>query len=82
MKYETKKKIKKFFKAKWKWILGRAIFLTAGLVVMLIGFSMSGWSLIRWLQSPFATTTIICVLAGLFFLVLAFVLKKQVELMK
>lgn len=82
MKYETKKKIKKFFKEKWKVLLTSGIFLTVGLVVMLIGFSITGWSIIEWLKSPWATTTIICVLAGLFFLLFAFLFKKQVELMK
>jgi len=82
MKFETKRKIKKWFKSKWKWILGSGIFLTIGLTVMMIGFSVTGWSLIKWLQSPFATTTIIFVLGGLFFLVMAFVFKKQMEILK
>ena len=80
MKFDTKRKIKKWFKEKWKWVLGSGIFLTAGLVVMLIGFSMSGWSFIKWLQSPFCTTTIVCVLIGAFLLILAFAIKKQVEI--
>ena len=82
MKYETKKKIKKFFKEKWKVLLASGIFLTIGLVVMLVGFSITGWSIIEWLQSPFAVTTLIFVLGGLFFLVFAFLFKKQVEIMK
>lgn len=82
MNYNTKRKIKKWFKAKWKILLGSGIFLTVGLVVMLVGFSVTGWSIIKWLQSPFATTTIIFVLGGVFLLVLAFVLKKQVEITK
>ncbi len=82
MKYETKKKIKKFFKEKWKVLLASGIFLTIGLVVMLVGFSITGWSIIAWLQSPFAVTTLIFVLGGLFFLVFAFLFKKQVEIMK
>lgn len=82
MKYETKKKIKTFFKTKWKILLGSGIFLTVGLVVMLVGFSVTGWSIIAWLQSPFATTTLIFVLGGIFLLVFAFLFKKQVEIMK
>lgn len=82
MKYETKRKIKKFFKERWKFLLGSGIFLSIGLTVMLVGFSVTGWSIIKWLQSPFCTTTIICMLAGAFLLTLAFVLKKQAEIWK
>ena len=81
MKYETKKKIKRFFKTKWKALLGGAIFLTIGLVVMLVGFSMSGWSIIEWLKSPWAITTFICLIIGLFLWILAFCLKKQADIM-
>jgi hypothetical protein len=80
MQFNTKRKIKKWFKEKWKWLLGSGIFLTAGLVVMLVGFSMTGWSIIEWLKSPFCTTTIVCVLIGAFLLILAFAIKKQVEI--
>lgn len=82
MNYEKKRKIKKWFKARWKFLLGSGIFLTVGAVVMLVGFSMTGWSLIKWLQSPFATTTIICVLGGAFLLSMAFLIKKNADYMK
>ena len=82
MNFTTKRKIRKFFQAKWKWLLGSAIFLTIGLVVMLVGFSLSGWSIIAWLKSPWAVTTIIFIVGGLFLLVMAFLLKKQVELLQ
>lgn len=82
MNFNTKRKIKKFFKEKWKFLLGSGIFLTIGLVVMLVGFSVTGWSLIKWLRSPFATTTIIFVIIGLFLFTLALVWKKQVEILK
>lgn len=82
MKYETKRKIKKWFQRKWKWLLGSAIFLTIGLVVMLVGFSVTGWSLIKWLQSRYAITTFVCVIGGTFLLLMAFLFKKQVEIMK
>lgn len=80
MQFDTKRKIKKWFKEKWKWLLGSGIFLTVGLVVMLIGFSMTGWSIIEWLKSPFCTTTIVFVLIGAFLLILAFAIKKQAEI--
>ena len=82
MNYNTKRKIKTWFKEKWKWLLGSGIFLTIGLIVMFVGFSMTGWSFIKWLQSPFAVTTIIFILGGAFLLVLAFAIKKQVDILK
>ena len=81
MEFNTKRKIKKWFKEKWKWLLGSGIFLTVGLVVMLVGFSVTGWSIIKWLQSPFATTTIIFIIFGAFLLIMAFLFKKQTERM-
>ena len=82
MKYETKRTIKKWFKEKWKWLLGSGIFLTIGLVVMLVGMQISGWSIIKWLQSPWAVTTFIFLVGGAFLLIMAFLIKKQVEIMK
>ncbi|MCR4661691.1 MAG: hypothetical protein K5765_06830 [Clostridia bacterium] len=82
MKYETKRKAKQFLKNKWKWLLGSGIFLSVGIIVMLIGFSVTGWSFINWLQSPFATTTFIFLLGGTFLLILGFLIKKQTDLMK
>ena len=82
MEYETKKKIKRFIRDKWKWLLGSGIFLIAGTVIMLVGFSMSGWSIVRWLQSPFAVTTIIFIVGGVFLLIMAFLIKKHIDIMK
>ena len=82
MDYNTKRKIKQFFKEKWKWLVSSAAFLTAGLVIMLIGMKVSGWSIIKWLQSPFATTSIIFIVGGVFLLVMAFLIKKQLERFK
>ena len=82
MKYDTKRKIKGFLKEKWKWLLGSGIFLITGLTVMLIGFSINGWSLIKWLRSPFALTSLIFIIGGAFLLVMAFLIKKQADLLK
>ncbi len=82
MNYYTKKKIKNWFKAKWKWLLGSGIFLTAGLVVMLVGFSITGWSLIKWLQSPYAVTTFVFVGFGAFLSTMAFLIRKNIDLVK
>lgn len=82
MDYNTKRKIQKWFQEKWKWILGSGIFLLAGITVMLIGFSVSGWSIVKWLQSPYAVTTIIFLIIGTFLLIMAFLIKKQHDIMK
>ena len=79
MNYETKRKIKKFFKDKWKWFVASGVFLLVGGTVALIGFQMSGWSLIKWLQSPFAQTTLVFVVAGAFLIILAFLVKKNID---
>lgn len=64
--YYKKRKLKDYL-AKNKWIIiGTGSFLTTGLIVMLIGFAISGWSLIKWLQSPFALTFFIMLVLGLF----------------
>ena len=82
MNFSTKRKIKKFIKEKWKFLLGSAIFLTVGLVVMLVGFSLSGWSIIQWLHSPWAVTSLIFIVGGIFLFVMAILIKKQVELLQ
>lgn len=82
MKYETKKKIKKWFKDRWKHVLSGAIFLITGLIVMLIGFHMSGWSIIEWLHSPWAITTFVFLIGGIFIWIMAFFLKKQADIYK
>lgn len=82
MNYDTKRKIQKWFKEKWKWLLGSGIFVTVGLVVMLVGFSVTGWSIVKWLQSPFATTSIIFIIIGAFVFVMALLVKKQKDILK
>ena len=82
MEYSTKRKIQKWFKQRWKMLLGSGIFLLTGGIVMLVGFSVTGWSLIKWLQSPWAMTTIIFVIAGLFIFIMALLIKKQQDLLK
>lgn len=82
MNFYRKNKIKKFFKEKWKWFLGTGLFLIVGGTVALIGFSVTGWSIMKWLQSPFATTTFICVGLGLFCAVIIAILYKKFEMLK
>lgn len=72
MKYQTKKKIKNFFQTNWKWLIGTAVFLAVGVSALLIGFSMTGWSIIDWLKSPYAVTFFVLLGVGVLFLVVIF----------
>lgn len=65
MNYYKKRKIKDFFKDHWKALVGTGSFLLAGVIVMLVGFAISGWSLLKWLESPFATTFFIMLVFGI-----------------
>lgn len=51
-RYVIKKTIKKY----WVAMAGTLAFLILGITFMLIGFNMTGWSLIDWLKSPYALT--------------------------
>lgn len=64
MKSLTKKKIKTLFKKKLGWIIGSGLFLIAGIVLLFVGFSITGWDFVKWLDSPYATTTIILLVLG------------------
>ena len=81
MDYYKKEKIKNWFHRHWQILLGTGIFITVALVAMLIGFSMSGWNLIKWLQSEWAERFFICLAIGgvayLVFLYILFMLKKR-----
>ncbi|MFA5575396.1 MAG: hypothetical protein WC994_10165 [Brumimicrobium sp.] len=68
---------KKFLKKQWKWLVTGGFFLISGLVVMLIGFTMTGWSLIEWIKSPYATTVLIIMLIGGVLLLLLLVEMKR-----
>lgn len=65
MKALTKKKFKEQLKKKLPWIIGSGLFLIAGIVLLFVGFSITGWNFIEWLESPYATTTIILLVLGL-----------------
>ena len=82
MEYEKKRKLKLWFKARWKFLVGTGAFLLTGLIVMLIGFSVSGWSIIAWLQSRWCVMTIICVVLGASVFGMMFVAKKNADLTK
>lgn len=65
MKALTKKKLKEQVKKKLPWIIGSGVFLIAGIVLLFVGFSLTGWNFVKWLNSPYATTTIILLVLGL-----------------
>lgn len=80
MDYYKKQRIKDHFKKNKKAYIWTGAFAGAALVVMLIGFAMSGWDLIKWLKSQWATTFFIMLILGgfgLFFFL--FILKKLKE---
>ena len=65
MKALTKKKFKEQLKKKLPWVIGSGVFLVAGVVLLIVGFSLTGWNFIKWLEGPYATTTIILLVLGL-----------------
>lgn len=65
MKALTKKKFKEQLKKKLPWIIGSGLFLIAGIVLLFVGFAITGWNFIEWLNGPYATTTIILLIVGL-----------------
>lgn len=64
MKSLTKKKIKTLFKKRLGWLIGSGVFLIAGIVLLFVGFSITGWDFVKWLNGPYATTTIILLVLG------------------
>lgn len=64
MKSLAKKKIKTLLKKRLGWLIGSGVFLIAGIVLLFVGFSITGWDFVKWLNSPYATTTIILLVLG------------------
>lgn len=62
-------KLSKNGKAIATWTAGTGLFLAFGIGVLLYGFWMTGWSIIDWLQSPYAFTFFVilaaCLLVGM-----------------
>ena len=72
--------MKDFIKKRWGWVLGTGAFLAIGLTTLLIGFSMTGWSIVDWLQSPYAVTFFIIIGIGLITILLIVVSLKRTKL--
>lgn len=61
-----KAQIKAFLKKKKGVIIGTGSFLIIGLVLLLVGFSLTGWSFIEWLQTPYALSFFLVLCMGLY----------------
>lgn len=66
MEYLKKKHLKELLKQKLAFIISGGVFLLIGVIALIIGFYMSGWSIARWLQTPYAMTALICLLLFVF----------------
>jgi uncharacterized membrane protein len=81
MKALTKKKFKEQLKKKLPWIIGSGVFLVSGVVLLIVGFSLTGWNFIKWLEGPYATTTIILLVLGLASAIILTLVIVQVKLL-
>ena len=82
MDFYKKRRIKERFKEHWKAIVATSAFVLSAAIVMLVGFAMNGWSIVRWIKSPFGTTFIIMIVFGIiggfaWFYVLRIIKKKK-----
>ena len=74
------KKIKKFFKERLLLAIGSLVFFVGGLVALLVGFQLSGWSIVDWLKSPYATTCFILVGVGAGIILIGYLTFKRLHL--
>jgi hypothetical protein len=72
--------MKKLSKSKLVLSIGTALFLLVGIVAMLIGFSMTGWSIVDWLQSPYALTAFVILGLGSLFVFVIWLTYKRCHL--
>ena len=80
MKSLAKKKIKTFFKKKLGWIIGSGVFLVLGIVVFFVGLSVTGWDFVKWINGPYATTTLILLILGIACIVILTLVFIQVKM--
>lgn len=80
MEFQKKRKIRKWLKEKWGWLLGTGLFLGAGIILLLVGFYLTGWSIIDWLKSPYATTFFILFAIGVYLIIVLVIKSKQSHL--
>ena len=66
MNFALKLRIKTFWKKRWPIIVGSGSFLLIAGIILLVGFGLSGWSIVRWLQSGYAVTFFVLLFLGVF----------------
>lgn len=81
MKSLTKKKIKTLLKKRLGWLIGSGVFLIAGIVLLFVGFSITGWDFVKWINGPYATTTLILLILGIACIVILTLVFIQVKML-
>lgn len=66
MDYYKKRKIKETLKKYKAVIIGTSAFALTGLIVMLVGFGISGWSFVKWWNKGYGPTCVIMFVLGAF----------------
>ena len=80
MDFTKKRKLKNWWKDKKAAIIGASLFLGIGTAFLLIGFALTGWSIIDWLKSPYATTFFILAAIGIYLMIVVIIRMKQSHL--
>lgn len=80
MDFTKKRKLKNWWKDKKTAIIGALLFLGIGTAFLLIGFALTGWSIIDWLKSPYATTFFILAAIGIYLMIVVIIRMKQSHL--
>lgn len=80
MDYTKKRKLKQKLKDKKAVIISTALFLGLGAILLLVGFALTGWSIVDWLRSPYATTFFILAAIGIYLIIVVIIKMKQSQL--
>ncbi len=75
-----KNKLKESLKKKKAWLMTTGGFLLVGIIALIVGMVITGFDLIRWLQSPQAVTVYIFLTLGILGIVLITILHKRSHL--
>jgi len=82
MNFYQKKKVRDFFKKSWGFFVGSGAFLLIASIIAIVGFSITGWSIVKWIQSPYAVTTAVFVVLGALIIAFIYVLWKRHNILK
>jgi len=80
MDFTKKRKFFNWLKEKKAVIISTVLFLGLGATLMLVGFALTGWSIIDWLKSPYATTFFILAAIGIYLIIVVIIRTKQSHL--